>query len=216
MLGLRQILFSHKQYFIGYLLILIITVIPQLVISQNELFLGVNEVNNKFFDHLFYWVTYLGDGITFLVIVLVLLFYSYSKAFGALIIFLSTSIFAQLLKNLFFGDHYRPLKYLASEYIIHIPDGVSPLLNNSFPSGHTVTAFALATFLVLTYPKRNIWLPLLLVAWFIAYSRIYLTHHFPIDVWVGSIIGTFGTLLVFWLVNTGLENRFGDKSLLNR
>jgi len=216
MQGLRQLLSSHKQYFIGYVLILIITIIPQLFISQNELFLKVNELHNKFFDQFFYWLTYLGDGVTFIVLIIVLLFYSYSKALSGLVIFLSTSIFAQLLKNLFFSDSYRPLKYLSAQNIIHIPDGVSPLANNSFPSGHTVTAFALATFLVLIYTKRNIWQTLLPVAWLIAYSRIYLTHHFPIDVWVGSVIGTFGTLLVFWLVSTSFENRFGNKSLLNR
>ena len=99
---------------------------------------------------------------------------------------------------------------------MHVPESVSTLLNNSLPSGHTVTAFAIATFLVLIYPKRNIWLPLLLVAWLIAYSRIYLTHHFPIDVWVGSVIGTLGTLLVFWLVAAKFDKRFTYKSLLNR
>ena len=216
MQGLRQILSSHKRYFIGYSLILLITVIPQLVIGQEELFLEVNKLNNSFLDHFFYWLTYFGDGITFIVIIIVMLFYSYSKAFSGLVIFLSTSIFAQILKNLFFGDHYRPLKYLADQSVIHIPDGVSPLLNNSFPSGHTVTAFAISTFLVLIYPKRNTWLPLLLVAWLIAYSRIYLTHHFPIDVWVGSIIGTLGTLLIYWLVAGSFEIRFNNKSLLNR
>jgi membrane-associated phospholipid phosphatase len=216
MQGLRQLLSSHKQYFIGFVLILIITAIPQLLFSQNELFLEVNKLNTSALDAIFFYLTYFGDGITFLVIIIVLLFYSYSKALSGLVIFLSTSLFAQLLKNLFFADHFRPFKYLSEQNDLHVPEGVSTLLNNSLPSGHTVTGFALATFLVLTYPKRNIWLPLLLVAWLIAYSRIYLTHHFPVDVWVGSVIGTFGTLLVFWLVAAKFDKRFADKSLLNR
>ena len=216
MQGLRQILSSHKQYFIGYVLILIITVIPQLFTTQNELFLKVNGLNNSSLDWFFFYLTYFGDGITFIVIIVVLLFYSYSNALSGLSIFLSTSLFAQLLKNLFFADHFRPFKYLSEQYDLHIPEGVTPLLNNSLPSGHTVTAFALATFLVLTYPKRNIWLPLLLFAWLIAYSRIYLTHHFPIDVWLGSVIGTVGTLLVFWLVAPRFDKRFGQRSVLNR
>lgn len=216
MQGLRQILSSQKQYFIGFVLILIITGIPQLLFSQNELFLEVNKLNTSALDAIFFYLTYFGDGITFLVIIIGLLFYSYSKALSGLVIFLSTSLFAQLLKNLFFADYFRPFKYLSEQNDLHVPEGVSTLLKNSLPSGHTVTAFALATFLVLTYPKRNIWLPLLLVAWLIAYSRIYLTHHFPIDVWAGSVIGTIGTLLVFWLVAARLDNRFGPKSLLNR
>jgi membrane-associated phospholipid phosphatase len=216
MQGLRQILSSHKQYFIGFVLILIITAIPQLLISQNELFLEVNKLNTSTLDSFFFYLTYFGDGITFILIIIILLFYSYSKALNGLVIFLSTSLFAQLLKNLFFADHFRPFKYLSEQNDLHVPEGVSTLLNNSLPSGHTVTAFAIATFLVLIYPKKNIWLPLLLVAWLIAYSRIYLTHHFPIDVWLGSVIGTLGTLLVFWLVAAKFDKRFADKSLLNR
>jgi membrane-associated phospholipid phosphatase len=216
MQGLRQLLSSHKQYFIGFVLILIITAIPQLLISQNELFHEVNKLNTSTLDSFFFYLTYFGDGITFILIIIILLFYSYSKALNGLVIFLSTSLFAQLLKNLFFADHFRPFKYLSEQNDLHVPEGVSTLLNNSLPSGHTVTAFAIATFLVLIYPKKNIWLPLLLVAWLIAYSRIYLTHHFPIDVWAGSVIGTLGTLLVFWLVAAKFDKRFADKSLLNR
>jgi membrane-associated phospholipid phosphatase len=216
MQGLRQLLSSHKQYFIGFLLILIITAIPQLLFSQNALFLKVNQLNTGALDAIFFYLTYFGDGITFVVIIIVLLFYSYSKALSGLVIFLSTSLFAQLLKNLFFADHYRPFKYLSEQNDLYVPEGVSTLVNNSLPSGHTVTAFALATFLVLAYPKKNIWLPLLLMAWFIAYSRIYLTHHFPIDVWLGSVIGTLGTLLVFWWLAAKFDKKFADKSLLNR
>ena len=216
MQGLRQILSTHKWYFSGFVLILILTLIPQLILGQNGLFLKINELNNDTLDSFFFYLTYFGDGITFVIIIIVLLFTSYSKALSGLIIFLSTSLFAQLLKNLFFDDYYRPFKYLSEQYELHIPAGVTPLYNNSFPSGHTVTAFALATFFILAYPKRNSWLPLLLLAWLTAYSRVYLTHHFPMDVWVGSIIGTFGALIVYQLVAPKLDNRFNNKSLLNR
>ena len=216
MQGLRQILSDHKRYFIGFLLILIITLAPQLLKNQHDLFLIINSSNNRILDLFFYWLTYFGDGITFAILILVLLFYSYHKALSGLIIFLSTSLVAQLIKNLLFANHYRPFKYLAEQNNLHIPEGVTTLVNNSFPSGHTVTAFAMATFLVLTYPKRNIWLPLLLVASLTAYSRVYLTHHFPVDVWAGSLIGTLGALLLFWLIDDKMARRFGNKSLLNR
>ena len=216
MQGLRQILSAHKWYFIGFLLILTITFIPQLLQSQNDLFLFINSSNSRFLDSFFYWLTYFGDGITFAILIVVLLFHSYSKALNGLIIFLSTALIAQLLKNFVFADHYRPFKYLAEQNDLHIPEGVTILINNSLPSGHTVTAFAMATFLILSYPKRKTWLLLLVLAWLTAYSRIYLTHHFPIDVWVGAIIGTIGALLVFWLMADKLDNRFANKSLLNR
>jgi membrane-associated phospholipid phosphatase len=216
MQGLRQLFSAQKWYFISFLIVLVLTLVPQLIFSQNELFLKINELNNTGLDTFFFFLTYLGDGIMFVVLILALLFVSYSKSLTGLVVFLSTSIFAQGLKNLFFENHYRPVKVLSEKYILHIPDGVTTLFNNSFPSGHTVTAFAMATFLVLAFPKRYTWMLLLILAWLIAYSRIYLTHHFPIDVWVGAIIGAFGTLLLYLLVANKFEERFRRKSILRK
>ena len=75
--------------------------------------------------------------------------------------------------------------------------------NRSFPSGHTNTAFAAATFLAL-----------LLGGWFylsytaallVGYSRVYLGVHFPLDVAAGALVGS-GMMWVFirlfeWGVN---------------
>ena len=58
----------------------------------------------------------------------------------------------------------------------------------SFPSGHTITAFAVAITLGTFYPV--LFAPLLLCALIIATSRILLGMHFLSDVLVGAIIGT--------------------------
>jgi undecaprenyl-diphosphatase len=58
----------------------------------------------------------------------------------------------------------------------------------SFPSGHTITAFAVAITLGDFYPI--LLAPLLLCALLIATSRILLGMHFLSDVLVGAIIGT--------------------------
>lgn len=58
----------------------------------------------------------------------------------------------------------------------------------SFPSGHSITAFALAVVLGSFYPEFSA--PLLLVAGSIAASRIILGMHFLSDVLAGSAIGT--------------------------
>ena len=213
---LSNILIDHKWYFSIYFLVLVLTLIPQLLLNQTELFLEINAFHNATLDFLFYWITYFGDGLTFAILIAVLFFFSFRKALSGLIIFLSTAVIAQLFKRVLFEGRFRPFKVLSEQYQLYIPEGVQPLLNESFPSGHTVTAFALATFLVLTYPKKVSWLMLLLLAWLTAYSRVYLTHHFPIDVWVGSLIGTVGGLLMFWLFADKLNRRFGNKSILNR
>ena len=145
-----------------------------------------------------------------------LLFYRFRYALLGLIIFLVTSGLAQFLKRLIFSDQLRPYSKLGASYDIYLPDGVTPLLNHSFPSGHTTTAFAMAAFLVLILSRRIFWPFLLALAFLAGYSRIYLTHHFPIDVWTGSIIGTAGAYLLFWWLDEKFMGIFGDKSLRSK
>jgi undecaprenyl-diphosphatase len=57
----------------------------------------------------------------------------------------------------------------------------------SFPSGHSITAFAVAFSVGLFYPDLQA--PLLAVAALIASSRIILGMHFSSDVLAGSLIG---------------------------
>lgn len=213
---LAKILSSSKWFFTGFAIVIVLGLVPQLLYSQNKLFLFINGWHSKFFDTFFYLLTYFGDGITFVLLILALLFISYSDALIGLIIFLITSLIAQGLKHIFFADHYRPFKVLSGQYQLHIPAGVDPIVSLSFPSGHTVTAFAMATFLVMTLPTKKIKLLLLILATLTAYSRVYLTHHFPVDVWAGALIGTLGAILIYWLVGDKFDHKLGQKSLLNR
>lgn len=59
----------------------------------------------------------------------------------------------------------------------------------SYPSGHSATAFAVATLLALTYRCGWVTTVVLLSAALIAFSRLYLGHHYPSDVLAGSILG---------------------------
>jgi undecaprenyl-diphosphatase len=58
----------------------------------------------------------------------------------------------------------------------------------SFPSGHTITAFAIAFSVGFFYPEM--FAPLLLAAITIAVSRVVLGMHFVSDVLIGAAIGT--------------------------
>lgn len=58
----------------------------------------------------------------------------------------------------------------------------------SFPSGHTITAFAVSVPLMLVYPPLT--LPLLFCAFSVAASRVVLGMHFLSDVLAGAVIGT--------------------------
>ncbi len=71
----------------------------------------------------------------------------------------------------------------------------------SFPSGHSTTAFAVATSLSLDYPKWYIIVPSYAYAGTLAYSRMHLGVHHPSDVLTGAIIGSGCAVLSHYVSN---------------
>ena len=65
----------------------------------------------------------------------------------------------------------------------------------SFPSGHTGSSFAAAVVIFLMCP-RKIWVPALILAFLIMFSRLYVGVHYPTDVLAGMITGTLIAVLV--------------------
>jgi undecaprenyl-diphosphatase len=58
----------------------------------------------------------------------------------------------------------------------------------SFPSGHAAASFA--TVSALYFCRQKLWIPALILAWFIAFSRLYLYVHYPSDVIAGILLGS--------------------------
>ena len=78
------------------------------------------------------------------------------------------------------------------------PDGSS---NNSFPSGHTATAFAGAEFLWQEYKDKSIWYGIAgyAVATGTGLFRIYNNRHWLTDVTAGAGIGILSTKIAYWM-----------------
>ena len=106
-----------------------------------------------------------------------------------------TGITASLVKNSI--GRARP-------YLIETagPHGFSPFAFDSqwasWPSGHSTTAFAMATALALVAPKyRMVFLAIAAIA---ATSRAIIGAHYISDVIMGSTLGMVGTVLIYrWL-----------------
>lgn len=78
------------------------------------------------------------------------------------------------------------------------PDGTS---NNSFPSGHTATAFMGAEFLYQEYKDVSVWYGVTgyAVAAGTGFFRMYNDRHWLTDVVAGAGIGMLSTKMAYWL-----------------
>jgi membrane-associated phospholipid phosphatase len=63
--------------------------------------------------------------------------------------------------------------------------------NGSFPSGHTIAAFSVATVVARRYGKQHRWLPYAAygMASLVGFSRVSLSAHFVSDVFMGAALG---------------------------
>ena len=59
--------------------------------------------------------------------------------------------------------------------------------DHAFPSGHAATSFACATILAAAAPRLRV--PLFVLAALIAWSRVYVGVHYPLDVVAGAALG---------------------------
>ncbi|MCW5943621.1 MAG: phosphatase PAP2 family protein [Fimbriimonadaceae bacterium] len=77
---------------------------------------------------------------------------------------------------------------------------------SSYPSGHTTSAFGIATIvLLLTWPTRQRWMGLVTLLWamLVGFSRVYRGVHWPTDVLGGACLGVASSGIVC-LVLVGL------------
>lgn len=94
------------------------------------------------------------------------------------------------------------------------PDGTS---NNSFPSGHTATAFMGAEFLYQEYKDVSVWYGIsgYLVAAGTGFFRMYNDRHWFSDVATGAGIGILSTKIAYWIHPLISETLFRKKENLN-
>jgi len=67
----------------------------------------------------------------------------------------------------------------------------------SFPSGHATTSFGLAWVVSASYPYLPIQIAVYSAAGIIAFSRVYVREHYPLDVLFGAALGSLVASLLF-------------------
>lgn len=166
--------------------------------GNHLLFLYLNADLGGLADVFFHYFTYLGEAIPWIAALILILSFQ-KKAFWLLLFcFLISTLFAQGIKNSL-PPQPRPTKAIADHALIHTVKGVELHEYFSFPSGHTTTAFTI--FLLAAALINQKWvIPVgFIYALLIAYSRIYLAQHFPLDLAGGMISATATIYLSIYL-----------------
>ena len=187
-------------------------ILASFIIKKDYLFLMLNLDLGSQADTFFKYFTNLGDGLFWLLWVLLIIIKRGKKY---LPILLSAVIFSTLLtqisKQVIFPDEPRPLQAIANQSLVHYVTGVTVHSINSFPSGHTVTVFSFLLLLALFTQTHVLLLLGFVAALLVAYSRIYLGQHFPLDVGAGMLVAVCTMIL-----SVMVQKRFENKTLENK
>jgi membrane-associated phospholipid phosphatase len=180
---------THRSFFVPFLIIWIWGVLFWLNHEKGFLLHWFADNRTETLNIILPIWTLLGEAWIFVVLFIGLLFKKVSHALAIAVGGILSLGFSSSLKGIF--EVPRPRLWLLRQGELNsfhsvldhpIRDGYS-----SFPSGHAMGAFVLASILSLMYPKYR--LLFLFLAIGVALSRVYLGHHFLEDVLMGSIIG---------------------------
>lgn len=168
-----------------------------------------------FINHLFKYITYLGEvGIIWIITALTLLIFKKTRKCGiyVAIALLSTLILNNLLlKNLI----ARPRPFAENVEFIEFIKSIGMDLPGefSFPSGHTFSAFSCATIITLVFKKKGAYA--FIPATIISFSRVFLCVHYVTDVLGGAILGVGIAFAIYYLCEFILKKLMNKKTPTN-
>ena len=158
-------------------------------------FLLLNTDGGVFMDQFFKWATWGAEGwvwVPFLAIV----FGWFKKDFKLIVLnFLLSTLFTQIPKRFIWDNISRPIASGIPLNEIHTVPGVVMHSWNSFPSGHTATAFTLFLLTIYLFPTKWVFAIGAIFAMICAYSRVYLGQHFPMDLGGGMVVAVISSQL---------------------
>ena len=208
--------YKHVLPFLVPTLVLALVLgIALLITPKAELHLALCQPHTTGLDTIIPIITNLVDWLPYLCVILLLFYRAGWATFLASNLLLSTVI-VQPIKHIVCAP--RPLTWFAE----NMPNVTLPLVEGvrmnhwlSFPSGHTTTFFVLFYSLSIILCAENVTGKMILsflcflCASFGAYTRIYLSQHFALDIFAGILIALFSTLsLYFFLVKKTKDTQF--------
>jgi len=178
-----------------------------IVAADKELFTYLNSFGNENWDWFWLLITEQKHWIPLFLLLLFLIF----KAFGLkktliLVLLIACFItFSDQLVNLI-KYHYMRLRPCSDPDLNLSIRAVLQRSSFSFVSGHSTTSFAMTTFFILLLKNNFKYIRFLLI-WPIlfAYSRVYLGVHFPLDIFIGMLLGITEGYIFYFLATSALR-----------
>jgi len=214
----KEILQQTRIFLILFVFYLIVPGFTLLATAKGEFEIWLNSFHTIYFDNFFYWTTYVGDGFfAVLVLMVIIVFVNIRKGLLITGILLTVSAVTQILKLFVFPRSERPLAYFKNTIELHFVPGLEIHSLNSFPSGHTTQAFCIFFLFSFFLKKKSYQYLFFVIALLAAISRVYLLQHFLMDIYVGAVIGTIGSLFCLQFINQKnlLSNPTLNKPLIN-
>jgi membrane-associated phospholipid phosphatase len=175
--------------------------IASLATGKGDFLIWLAHHRNQFLDYYFYYITRAAEPIGFIIVALIFLVSSWKRMVLIPILGLLSTVFTYVMKRLF--QHERPALFLKKMDWIGPTDVLDYHMlvgHSSFPSGHSMAAWALFSLVAMLY--RKVWISALCIflAVSVSMSRIYLMAHFLEDVVFGASLGC--------LIGYGLYNAY--------
>ena len=203
---------SILPFLIPTTILALIIVLALSLVPKAQLHLQLCQPHTAYLDTIIPLVTNLVDWLPYVTVVLLLFYRAGWATFLASNLLLSTLI-VQPIKHIVHAP--RPLTWFAE----NMPDISLPLVEEvsmnhwlSFPSGHTTTFFVLFFTLSIIMCDENIKgknilsFICFLCATFGAYTRIYLSQHFALDIFAGILIAVVSTLILYYFLVLKTKN----------
>ena len=218
---------NKNKVFLSLSLILVAVLgLALLYIPKGELHLLLCTRHTPARDIFYRYYTTIAEWLPYVVCVALILFARIGDGIFASSAMILSALSTQVLKHLVNAP--RPLTWFAE----HMPESPLPLVESvrmnlwhSFPSGHTTSFFALALVasILLTSlhrvhrtPRIVVQIILFALATLGAYSRIYLSQHFALDVFAGILVGILITLVCYAVLHPYEDQKWYNYRLFTK